>query len=230
VKRLACFLIVPMLAFVVSCTTDSDDDDDSWDAAKVCPETGTNAYGMPNRGSFTDERDGQVYKYTTIGDQVWMAENLRYDSEFSECMDHFGDSCKTFGLYYSLYKNIQPYQYVVNDSIFEFICPNGWHIPSLDEWKTMIEMMGGFSQQSSALRLKSGNEWANGIGENACGFSAKPAGVYVNEEEGVHFVRYDAVFWTSTKEYSQDYYTIKIEKDVTVFNHFPKMTIRCLKD
>ena len=43
-KRLACFLIVPMLAFVVSCTTDSDDDDDSWDAAKVCPETGTNAF------------------------------------------------------------------------------------------------------------------------------------------------------------------------------------------
>ena len=37
-----------------------DDEEEKWDAAKVCPETGTNSYGIPNRGTFTDERDGQV--------------------------------------------------------------------------------------------------------------------------------------------------------------------------
>lgn len=168
---LSALFIFPLL---MSCTTDPDDGDDGWDAAKVCPETGSNSYGIPNRGTFTDERDGNVYRYTTIGEQVWMAENLRYDSEFSGCMDHFGDSCKTFGLYYSLYEKIPPSQYVVNDSIFGFICPNGWHIPSLDEWKTMIKKMG----DKAALRLKGGKYWGNNreAGTDECSFNALPAG------------------------------------------------------
>lgn len=82
-KYLTCAIIFLSLV-LVSC---AEDDEPEWKASEVCPEVGTNRYGMPNRGTFTDERDGRVYKYTTIGDQVWMAENLKYElpNPYSTC-------------------------------------------------------------------------------------------------------------------------------------------------
>ncbi len=82
------FLLAISFVVAVSFIACSTDAEDKWDAAEVCPAEGINVYGMPNRGTFVDERDGYEYKYTTIGNQVWMAENLQLKTEYSECYEY----------------------------------------------------------------------------------------------------------------------------------------------
>ena len=215
-----------LVAFV-SCTTDSDDDD-GWDAAKVCPETGTNSYGIPNRGTFTDERDGQVYKYTTIGDQVWMAENLRYNVSYSECYDVLGDSCKTFGRYYlfieggKLTFEIQK----IDLSLFDSVCPEGWHVPSNEEWTDLIEIMG----DKAALRLKGNRFWGgyNDLGTNECDFDALPTG-YMGYTEAISIFN-TATFVSSSLESENFHNIVGIGGSVTFSHSDVKHSVRCVKD
>lgn len=227
-KRLACFLIVPMLAFVVSCTTDSDDDGDDWDAAKVCPETGTNAYGMSNRGTFTDERDGLVYKYTTIGDQVWMAENLNYDAPYSHCEDIFDDSCKTFGRFYSFFKdgNTDFYTRQLDASLLSSTCPDGWHIPSEDEWNTLFQIMG----KDAAAKLKGKDYWGyyRREGEDSCAFGVLPSGKF--GYSGVHSLFLLAVFASSTLISDTEQVVVLFESGISSGTVELKMPVRCIKD
>ena len=132
-------LVKIVLLFSISVILSScifDDEEEKWDAAKVCPETGTNAYGMPNRGTFTDERDGQVYKYTTIGKQVWMAQNLNYDVEKDACY-YEEDDGRTMGRVY--YPTEKP-------------CPAGWHVPTEEEWHKLFDLFENTSHASVSLR------------------------------------------------------------------------------
>ncbi len=108
-------------------------------------------------GILTDERDGEVYKTAKIGDQIWMGQNLRYlPTEFVEGCDlrwiderEKPDSLDTYGRGYSWIEATRISCNHMSEAIsfggedyplpFQGICPKGWHIPSLDEWKIMIE-------------------------------------------------------------------------------------------
>ena len=247
-KYLTCAIIFLSLV-LQSCTTDADDDSDNWDASVVCPETGTNSYGMPNRGTFTDERDGQVYKYTTIGNQVWMAENLKYDAEYSEIItDDYGldkytrlmnDTCDSrecrinvlfdlFGRYYSLQMDGK-YNAPRNQSLIDSICPMGWHVPSESEWNVLVDNMGK-KKADAASRLKSSDN-SFGVdfqpGTDPCLFSSLPAGGVRKSSERLLI---DSQYWTSTSKSYEYMLSIRIAIGIYIDYTDLKLPIRCLKD
>ncbi|MBI9052955.1 MAG: hypothetical protein JEY96_04010 [Bacteroidales bacterium] len=77
-------------------------------------------------GNFTDSRDNKEYGFVEIDGNTWMSENLNFDfGENSECRDNIKSDCKLFGHMY----NIE----VVNGG-----CPDGWKIPSMEEWKYLL--------------------------------------------------------------------------------------------
>jgi uncharacterized protein (TIGR02145 family)/uncharacterized repeat protein (TIGR02543 family) len=108
-------------------------------------------------GSFTDSRNGRVYRTTEINGKTWMAENLNYGGHCYE-----PDSCSKYGMLY--------YFFELKD-----VCPSGWRLPTSEEWQSLVDFAGGDS--SAGAKLKSTSGWHdNGNGTDDFGFSALPGG------------------------------------------------------
>lgn len=113
--------------------------------------------------TFTDPRDGQTYNIVQIGNQTWFAENLNYQTSNSWCYDDLSSNCDTYGRLYTW-------------DAAQTACPNGWHLPSENEWSELINYLGGAGMAGG--KMKSLNTWdsPNVGATNASGFSGLAAG------------------------------------------------------
>jgi len=176
--------------------------------------------GTPPTGYFTDSRDGQVYAYIVIGNQTWMAENLKYlpsvspssnksvSSPYYYVNDYEGDNISEA----KATTNYQMYGVLYNWPASVSACPAGWHVPSDEEWKT-LEMALGMSQSEADIewgwrgtdegkKMKSKSGWINnGNGTNSSGFNALPGGLRLTTSTNGSFggLGYYGYWWSSTE-------------------------------
>jgi uncharacterized protein (TIGR02145 family) len=129
----------------------------------------------------------EEFKTVKIGSQVWMAENLNVDhyrngDPISEMADaslwnslssgawcYYGNDISNGEAYGKLYN-----WYAVNDS--RCLCPNGWHVPSDQDWNRLEEFLGG--SDVAGGKMKSVFSWSspNSGASNSSEFKGLPGG------------------------------------------------------
>ena len=166
--------------------------------------------------TFKDDRDGKTYKKVTIGGQTWMAENLNYEESGSVCYKNSVENCEKYGRLYNWYE--------------AFACPSGWHLPSDEEWTTLVENV----HSSKILKSKSG--WnKDGNGTDDYEFSALPGGCMVPNGGGFSNVGYSGYWWTARlrdgrsadiRNISYEDERVKPNEDVLSY----RFSVRCVQD
>jgi len=136
------------------------------------------------KGTFTDPRDGKVYRTVKIGRQIWMAENLNYNANGSQYYNNNPANGQKCGLLY-------------NWETAKKACPPGWHLPSNTEWEELVNFAGGY--QIAGEKLKAVSNWFNnGNGSDEYGFAALPGG-YGHTDGRFLYGGYSCGWWSATE-------------------------------
>jgi uncharacterized protein (TIGR02145 family) len=204
-----------------------------WDgtAWKTMVTKTTTTGGSSDGTSFCSEgvtdSDGHQYKTVKIGDQCWMAENLKstHYADGSAITEHWAYNddealAHTYGRLYTWGAVMNGAASSNNNpSGVQGICPDGWHVPSDAEWKELEMTLGMTTAEansgdlrgshSEGRKLKETDEaflWitASAGGTNISGFSALPGGIRVDPGGSFTFIGYWGYWWTSREDDSYD--------------------------
>jgi uncharacterized protein (TIGR02145 family) len=166
---------------------------------------------------FCVDIDGNEYATVIIGNQVWMSENLKVTKYRDGTAIPTGLSNSewenTTSGAYAVYDNNETHAdtygylynwYAVDDS--RNIAPDGWHVPTDDEWTTLTDYLGGTSVAGGKMKETGTSHWnsPNTGATNESGFTAFPGG-YRNDGDGnYNVIGSYGYFWSSSESGSNN--------------------------
>ena len=201
-----------------------------------------------NTGTMNDF-DGNFYKTVTIGNQTWMAENLR--------TTHYklgGYIATGLNNYYWNTATTPAYTSWNNDTAGDYVygklynwyavtdpaglCPVGWHVPNDSDWVELIDALGGQTVAGGYLKEMGYSHWdfPNTGANNLSGFSALPAGIRI--VAGTYSGRRSTGLWWSSTDagvsgtYGSAVYMRldNIESNISSWDRRFGMSVRCIKN
>ena len=174
----------------------------------TCPETMTDI-------------DGNVYDALEIGSQCWMQQNLKvthypngdeiphvvFDDDWAALENNNTDDARCYvgndpdsdyGMMYSFAAAIAD-NWERDNFDGQGVCPDGWRLPTHEEWTELIEFLGGEETAGAELKETGTEHWQypNTGATNSSFFTALPGGFRSQEEGEFERKTEEAWFWTS---------------------------------
>lgn len=199
-------------------------------------------------GTVCDMRDGQIYRLTTIGSQVWMAQNLNFATPNSWCYNNNEENCAVYGRLYSWTAAVNLSESYATTAAGSLIsekhrgnCPEGFRLPNNRDMQTLVEFIQDddrFSGENIGTRLKTqswkkSEEWPSGT--DRYGFGALAAG-FRNSSGVFSELGADADFWVAEEGPSSKaapYWNLYYDNDDFLGGYRKRKTyaysVRCIK-
>jgi len=199
--------------------------------------------------------ENETYQTVVIGEQTWLQRNLNYDVGNNKCYNNQDSNCTTYGRLYD-WATAMALPLTCNDQYctsqitekHRGICPDGWHIPSDEDWNTLImfinpDCKGNDHCVGAGAKLKSTNFWnspywnqASVVSTDDYGFSALPGGTANLLDDFASIGEFG--YWWSTNEFSSNhayYRYMSCNNDYAYRGDFNGhkvvlYSIRCIKD
>jgi len=219
------FAIAAFLIFTNSCKEDDDNNN-------------------PNQSGTVTDIEGNVYNTVTIGKQIWMAENLKTtrfrDGTSIPLVTDNNDwgnlSTPGYCWYDNDINNKNKYGALYNFNTINTgkIAPIGWHVPTLEEYNTLSDYLGGESLAGDKMKSTSGWNSPNTVPNNNSSFSGFPGGARFGSQM---FSGRGAIgcWWTSTQYQPTSAYLMileynKSESKIGALVKVNGFSVRCIKD